>query len=84
MTPWKAITVFILIFTIFSISNSQEVAQPRSGIQCYFGTGNGIQSSVTCPTYTSGCIKRTSCKDFPSFFCQISSFKVPKSISNLT
>ena len=62
MNPCKSITVFIVILTILSICNSQEVAQPRSGIQCYFGTGNGIQSSVTCPTYTSGCIKRTSCK----------------------
>ena len=40
----------------------QSSSSSNGGIRCYFGTGNGIQSSVSCPRYTQGCIKRVSCK----------------------
>ena len=62
------IVTFFLLFVLENTNtiNGEEpiggVDFPGSSIRCYFGTGTGITSSVSCPRYSLGCIKRVSCK----------------------
>ena len=60
------VTFFLLFVLDNTIIKGEEpiggVDFPGSSIRCYFGTGTGITSSVSCPRYSLGCIKRVSCK----------------------
>lgn len=58
------VTFFLLFVLDNTIIKGEEpiggVDFPGSSIRCYFGTGTGITSSVSCPRYSLGCIKRVS------------------------
>ena len=62
------IVAFYLLFvldTSTTINGEDQIGGvdfPGSNIRCYFGTGSSSTSTVSCPGYSRGCIKRVSCK----------------------
>ena len=64
-----------LLLLLTYVSGEEQAEQPsqvrqfNSPVRCYIGTtfnptqGSFTQSTSTCPDYSSGCIKRTICKN---------------------
>ena len=59
---------YLLLLLTYVVSGEEQVRQ-LSPVRCYIGTtfdaiqGSFTQSTSTCPDYSSGCIKRTICKN---------------------
>lgn len=65
---------YLLLLLTYVVSGEEQAEQPSqvrqlSPVRCYIGTtfdptqGSFTQSTSTCPDYSSGCIKRTICKN---------------------
>ena len=63
--------LLLLTYVVSGEEQAEQASQVRqlSPVRCYIGTtfdptqGSFTQSTSTCPDYSSGCIKRTICKN---------------------
>ena len=68
LTVLSNMSWYLLLLLTYVVSGEEQVRQ-LSPVRCYIGTtfdptqGSFTQSTSTCPDYSSGCIKRTICKN---------------------
>ena len=72
-----------LVFVVLALANAEErpggqVTFPgnRETLRCYVGTNTGLQGTTICPSWTTGCVKRTICKHYLIILCIFSNLKV--------
>ena len=59
----------VVILNLIAFANTEErpgqVSFPgnRETIRCYVGTNTGIQGTTICPSWSTGCVKRTISKE---------------------
>ena len=60
----------LLVLVVLALVNAEErpggqITFPgnRETLRCYVGTNTGLQGTTICPSWTTGCVKRTICKN---------------------
>ena len=54
---------------IIKVTPGGQITFPgnRETLRCYVGTNTGLQGTTICPSWTTGCVKRTICKNYLCF-----------------
>ena len=63
-----------LVLVVLALANGEErpggqITFPgnKETLRCYVGTNTGLQGTTICPSWTTGCVKRTICKNYLYF-----------------